>query len=532
MNEKRLTKPNLQIDKTRPTGFRLNQAMPREGCIELNQAYFNGLNTNLRLNYTNGCVELVENINFRYSIIVEDGRSGFYFTCNNHKITGDPEYDGIKVWDSATVRNCQVENYHIGFQVYDNAKVIESLARNNSWGYVAYGFGNITESSAQDNINGGFMLGTRSSAGNSNSRYNGQFGGFIIYGNAKVSNSYASENEGGGFIFWDYGQCEGCSANGNFGDGFYLEDNSRVLSSVSYSNYDWGYRLFTNSRVEDSTAMRNEEDGFKLYDNSSVSGSTSRDNDWWGFWLLRDSLAEDSIAIDNGIDISHSRGFVLYDNARANSVTARNHQYLGFKLLGSSVVTNGNAINNEIGFMVFENALLSQSTAVSNGNTGYVLDESSRLEDSIARYNGRGPGDYGIYLQGLTTATNILSDTNKNGVYVGPNSRLLEGYRICNNDNNNIYVNGGYVEGRFQTGPISGAGNWQNAVIVPCGGGGGSSPLFLKAEQQREIGQSPKNNDWTAIVIAIVALILIFVIYRNFSAYRINRNRMNTKRRR
>ena len=40
------------------------------------------------------------------------------------------------------------------------------------------------------------------------------------------------------------------------------------------------------------------------------------------------------------------------------------------------------------------------------------------------------------------------------------------------------------------------------------------------------------SNDWSVILVALVGLTLIFFTYRNFSAYRINRNRINNKRRR
>ena len=53
-------------------------------------------------------------------------------------------------------------------------------------------------------------------------------------------------------------------------------------------------------------------------------------------------------------------------------------------------------------------------------------------------------------------------------------------------------------------------------------------------ENDPALWMSPQegSNDWGVILVALVGLTLIFFTYRNFSAYRINRNRMNTRRRR
>ena len=536
MSEQRLTKPNLQIARESPSGFKLKQAMPREGCIELNQAFFNGQTGGVSFIYASGCVELTEDIYFPYSINVADGSDGFYFTCNNHKIRGNHGNFAIRLFDEATVKNCKVVNAGIGFMLYDNTTVLDSIAENNSQGfytaqgpYSTYIFG----SRAQDNRYEGFNVREGSFVESSFSNNNG-VSGFVVQENGRVLNSHSYENGANGFFMWDTSQCIECESWGNIDNGFYLEDSAKVFSSLALSNYDWGFKMFTDSKVEDSSAVRNEEDGFILYDNASVSGSTSNNNDYWGFWQQGWSSVEDSIATNNGGDGNINMiGFVLQHNSRASGVTARNNGRAGFHISGNSQLTNGIAINHNNGFEMYNNASVNQSIALSNHFHGYKLFDSTQLTNSIARYNGEAQGDYGIQLQGFSVASNILSDTNENGVYVDTGARLLEGYRVCNNDNNNIYVNGGYVEGRFQTGQIAGAGNWQNAVIVPCGGGGGgSSPLFLKPTRQETIGLSPKGNDWTVIVIAAIAMILVFVIYRNFSAYRINRNRINNKRRR
>ena len=67
--------------------------------------------------------------------------------------------------------------------------------------------------------------------------------------------------------------------------------------------------------------------------------------------------------------------------------------------------------------------------------------------------------------------------------------------------------------------------------ILPASGQ--SSPSFMKIKPPFRIDRSQDVEiDWAFSLAALVGIILIFVIYRNFSAYRINRNRMSTKRRR
>jgi len=478
--------------------------MPDKTCIRLYQSDFDNLNTNLVISYPSGCVELMEDITFNYGIILSDGSDGFYFTCNNHWLRGSPSTDGIIAFNDVIIRDCTVTGRLIGFVIHDNTRVENGQAFSNDYGFLAYNNAVVDNSWARENLQAGFIAFDQVAILNSNSWSNDE--GYELQNDAAAVNSNAQSNTNEGFEMWG---------------------NSEVFHGFSRGNYE-GYSMSDESTASVSTASYNTDEGFELFDRSRVFDSSSSRNSQ-GFDLNQNTIATGSSTNNNG------DGFVMRDFSSCVDCNSNDNQIAGFWIMDNSEVSNSRAMNNLInGFEQYDYSTISESTASHNLRNGFALYDSSQVSDSTAQYNNDNNWDYiyGIRLNGFSNASNVRSDNNDNGIWVDQGAKLLEGYRVCNNDAENIFVNGGYVEGRYQTGPIGGAGNWQNAVLVPCGGGGGSSPLYLKAEQQGMVGQSPEGNSWVVLVIAIIALMLIFFTYRNFSAYRINRNRMNTRRRR
>ena len=65
-------------------------------------------------------------------------------------------------------------------------------------------------------------------------------------------------------------------------------------------------------------------------------------------------------------------------------------------------------------------------------------------------------------------------------------------------------------------------------IVHSAGGVGSPSVLKMDVVSTQE---SQERNSWWVFILATIALIIIFLTYRNFSVYRVNRNRMNTRRR-
>ncbi len=527
----------LQPTHSRNGYYRFESLPNGEDCIQLNQSFFDEhVNEDILFDYEEGCVELTEDIFFNNTIIVSGGSGGFYFTCRNHTVTGHPYFTNpaFLLNESATVIDCKLEWPNTGFALFDNSAVIDSSVRygyvgeafnmfdfsrversaaiNHSTGFLMRDFSVVTDSIADGNLYFGFVMFGNSSVHRSSSR--GSMVNFDAGGGAAV---YDSSAEGGmeGFSLQDSASALNITATGAGIAGIDLNHFARVSDAVvqengngfmatwpadngvatitrgTARNNDVGFELASGVAVSDSVAEQNDI-GFRISETPQLDDITVRDNEY-GF-VLYGSTINGLTALNNtyGFSLSDTRtsgltalnssgtGFYLYGSSSLEASIARGGGY-GFRLFGSSTVTNSRAEQNEYGFQLYSSSIVTGSTASDNRHHGFELLDTSSVSDVTSLRNGNAEDDYGILLKDVTTATNIVSDYNKNGVFVEgcgyEPSRLLEGRRVCNNNGYDIFVSGGYVEGTFQTSHITGSncwnGNWSGMEILPCSVPGG-----------------------------------------------------------
>jgi len=228
-------------------------------CVELDQNYFNRLNTDLVISRSAGCVRIMEDINFDHSIILRDGSQGFYLTCDNHTIIGSSEdvwkiafelYDhtsvtncnvrvargGFLLYNSSKVLNSEADLIKDGFQIHDNALVSSSLSKNcRGIGLELFGGNPSVYNSISSNCTVGVLLADYSSG------YN-----IRTYNNTNI-----------GFNLRGHGSCENCYSDGNRNSGYHLTENSKISNSQALNNGAYGILLDNNASAENILSDNN-----------------------------------------------------------------------------------------------------------------------------------------------------------------------------------------------------------------------------------------------------------------------------------
>ncbi|MFH0906512.1 MAG: hypothetical protein V1824_04200 [archaeon] len=414
-----IEKKILDKDKIKAGAFKLKlEFKNRDDCVEFSQADFN-YTQDVLIEAASGCVELIEPINFNHTIMIADGSDDFYFTCNGYTISGETE-TGLYVVDQATVKNCNVAEKENGYYLQDNAKVENSNAHNNTTGFYLIGDTTGTENLATENNVG-----------------------FYLWDNSEITDSNATSNEIG------------------FSSGMY-SSNSKISNSYSGNN-NLGYYLMSYAEAHNSIAGYNNVDGFRLIESSKIFNCTAKNNVGIGIDLHDESYAENSLAKDN------YNGIVQGYESVTSSCTAKNNTNDGFLVKDYTLTLNPIASNNEYGIYMQGDSEVSGGVATNNNKYGYYLKDTALVYDAKAKYNGIYTSSYGFYLDGNSTAQNVLSNSNKNGIYVTRFSKLLNGYEVCFNGARNIFAYFGTITGTYKSTAIGGAGYWPNAIIIPCG---------------------------------------------------------------
>ena len=303
----------------------------------------------------------------------------------------------------------------------------------------------------------------------------------------------------------------------------FVVNNSKVKNCRSFERFD-GFQVNRNGVVTDSTAIGNPGDGFAVFDNgqvmrsdssnnglgfylnssgSSVTDSTANNNQV-GFLLIGGTVSNSSVVNSNiGFDIRNGDGKVFNSTASYNTTgfsvyggeasynTAINN-IIGFWVVSGNVFRN-TALNNQDGFIIYGgNNNNHDNTAQNNTVVGFDVENGGRIVSSQATNNiGTGfvvysgsveqsqatghANGYGFFLNNGATAKNILSNNNKDGVFVNAGALLRDGDEMCFDSEYGIFIaNGGIVSGTFRSDKqIQGGGNWGGATIFPCGSRGG-----------------------------------------------------------
>lgn len=435
---------------------------PVTGCATLTQQNFmdaDAAGMNITLDFSSGCYEIVDeddDVFFDHSLIVQGGTGSAYLTCSGATIrsrtmTPPPGVTGIVVRDSSIVRDCDVQVKDLGFDL-------------------------------------------------------------TLGGSPRVESSSASNGYDTGFRV-NAGEVTGSTATGGGTNdvGFLVRLQGQVMLSRAELN-DYGFQTSMGGTIFNSTAANNEFTGFVIYEGASVSASLAQDNrvgfDVWGSTVQRNTAVGngDGFLVREGPygwdpDVQYNTatrndtGFLVWSSrARVYSNQADNG-LVGFHVAESATVSSSTAQLNDVGFVVSDDAVVSMGIAANNRYDGF-LAESGTIYVSTAIENGTAASDtYGMRLLNDAIARNARSNANANGVLVDSayplKAKLLEGLKMCGNAGNDIFVNGGIVDGVFYISkPIQGAGDWNEAEFLPCpsqggqgGGQDGSSPALLKIQR-------------------------------------------------
>jgi hypothetical protein len=269
-------------------------------------------------------------------------------------------------------------------------------------------------------------------------------GNFLLMGDSKVYDSKAigffthngSWRPTGGFEVRDSSMVYNSVAENNQG-GFSLEGTE--IYNCSAINNSLGYQLFGEARIYDSLAEENRE-GYQTRHNAGIIDSIAKNNVYTGFQ----------------IGVGPGNQFAINCIAIGNP--------LGFFMGWEAVVSSSETQEGSVGFGVYENSIVRDSTALDSSQFGFDLNDFSIVENSFARGNY-----YGVLAKDSSILINMDSRQNiYRGLMARENSQILGG-KFCDNHQviPDISSQGAYFEGYIRTSTIEG--NYTgNPTILPC----------------------------------------------------------------
>jgi len=241
-------------------------------CIKLTQNDFDNSNGDFIINYSSGCVEIVEDIKFNDNIIVENGEEGFYLTCNDHTIFPDPPNQikpykiGFKVYDHVSVTNCKVYNARAGFEIRDYSKVFNSEADLVKDGFVMYEEALLANSKASNCTGIGLEAQGQNQIWDSEAR--NCFIGSLISANSKGFNITAYDSSSIGVNIRLNGVCTNCKSYNSSNTGININDTGICKVCTSNRNQT-GVVVGSNSQLLDGEMVC-----YNQYSDISVQGGT------------------------------------------------------------------------------------------------------------------------------------------------------------------------------------------------------------------------------------------------------------------
>jgi len=429
--------------------------MPRDDCIQLYQDDFDQFDQDVYFEYSYGCIELMEDINFDYTIVIsvppDGGNEDFYFTCNNHKLsgTGTQQGYGFYLLQFAELRNCTVENKYRGYYTEYSAhsEIIDSRAINNRIGFDLDG---------ATWYNNPATTVTRGLAINNSH-------GFYAKGQTVIKDSEA--------------------INSISNEGFDLVDYSQVINSISKGNKD-GFKLRDFSRAINCTATDNILTGFEISDDTIVINSTAEETQFQGFILYGNANAINSIARNNLYGFSTES---FYPNsAMIFNSTAENNSYVGYFLKtgpaeANSKVFNSIATNSEIGYRLQDRSEVHNSLAQYNID-GFQLTHDSIVVNSISINNSRYGYVFGYVSPPIRSGSSQINNSKAEGNEIGvfffigeTTSAHIKGGTFCNNNydlyqyiNPELSAGSVFLEGTIKAQNVNITNLFGNYIILPC----------------------------------------------------------------
>lgn len=468
---------NIEIPEpvfTNVTQVNLN--FPKDGnCVELDQNFFDQYDTDINFAAIHGCAELVENVVFDYTVILNNS---LLFIGNNHQFTSNslsgssmyPRYDFIlnnnAILRDITISAVQTSDHH-GILLHNNSQATNCNVYRRFYAMV------LTNNSRVD---GGQMLTSVGSNGPlirasfiysfDDSTVENSIGKFVAWDNSILTNVVCGPTT---FCIelYDYSKVKDSNISCNFnytGRGIFIHNNAESRNCFVNSCKD-GVYIFDNGIAQEITAINNIN-GFMAKDNANIKDSYANNNEI-GFRLHNDATGVNLVAENND-----SLGFYLHDYAALSSSYAIGNLNNGILSSGHSTINRCNVTDNGIGINTIsaQNFTEIQNTVIYNNQIGAAIGGNSELQDSAISNN-----QIGIYLTNQGKSTNNVSSGNTDkGIYVNGsvsgNTAIIDFGKYCdNNQNMFVYLNG-IVQGTIYTTPTTIPGMYTNtnAIIKDC----------------------------------------------------------------
>jgi hypothetical protein len=291
---------------------------------------------------------------------------------------------------------------------------------------------------------------------------------------------------------WNASTVKNCTIQGSSsGPAFFAHQHSVVTNSASLNN-DTGFNVVDDARVDGGRSvgrLGRTDTGFVVMNRAQVSNSSAK-NHGIGFWftdqtqgsnIIAETNREDGIILGGearltGCQSSYNGGYGLsatpYGTSTAMEISncwAGNNSRHGYFVQGG---TNGSV----------KTTVINNSQAYYNGYDGFRLYNSVKADEITASFNGQVVSPYdqrwGVALFGAS-ATKVTANNNQNGIWVGSNAVLRDGYGACGNTNTSIRVSGTLAGAYRSENIINQGGSIVSATRVSCSGnppGGGKLP--------------------------------------------------------
>ncbi|RLI84722.1 hypothetical protein DRP07_00205 [Archaeoglobales archaeon] len=211
------------------------------------------------------------------------------------------------------------------------------------------------------------------------------------------------KEKGIGFVYVSDGRIENVSAtsSGSNNQGISISNSDHIrVTNLEVSSFSKGIRLLNSSycTISNSFLHSNGKAMNLVYSsNSNIISNVSAISNYDGIWI------EDSL-----------------DNSILNCNLSYNTNYGLYSELGG-LISNNIANSNYRGIYVEGSATITNNTANSNGNYGFVLSLiSSLIENNTASSNGQ--GGFWLDYSSHNTFTNNTATSNFYGIYLGYNN--------------------------------------------------------------------------------------------------------------
>ncbi|MEK6644893.1 MAG: right-handed parallel beta-helix repeat-containing protein [Planctomycetota bacterium] len=263
-----------------------------------------------------------------------------------------------------------------------------------------------------------------------------------------------------------------CTALFNGGGGFSVGSTSVVSRCTAENNFNTGFQVGEGSVLADCTARSNFQPkgsatGFVTGDRCVATGCVSAGNSGSGFSMVNSCLVSHCTSIGN-----FNSGFEAFDDFSATNCNASSNSFMGIYFNGGTVTACTADRNGFRGISTFfDRALITNSSANWNGDTGIYLDGPSSVQNCSAVNNAA----YGILADVASEGTKVDGCKTTNNLIDGIQTVANCTVQNCTSTQN--WINGIDVGDRctvvnnscIDNGTIAGGGP---GAGIRCTGGG------------------------------------------------------------